>query len=110
MFGNFADVQQSVQAGQNFNERAEIRQPADLAEISLPYLGRGRQIADNLQSLVRGDFIVRSHVDLAGIFHVDLHARLLDDAANHLATGPNHVANPGCRYEVHKPKPSRGLL
>src|SRR5260370_237278 len=39
VFGNFADVQQSVQAGQNFNERAEIRQAADLPEISLPYLG-----------------------------------------------------------------------
>ena len=40
VFGDFADMQQAVQAGQNFDERAEIRQTADLAEISLAYLGR----------------------------------------------------------------------
>src|ERR1019366_634918 len=93
VLGDFADVQQSVQARQNLDERAEIREPADPAEISLPYLGRSGQIADDLQSLVRRDFIVRRYVDFAGIFHVDLYAGLLDDAANHLATGPNHVAN-----------------
>ena len=27
------------------------------------------------------------------VFDVDLHAGLLDDAANHLAAGPNHVAD-----------------
>src|ERR1039458_2031396 len=93
VLGDFADVQQSVRARQNLDERAETSEPADPAEISLPYLGRSGQIADDLQSLVRRDFIVRRYVDFAGIFHVDLYAGLLDDAANHLATGPNHVAN-----------------
>jgi hypothetical protein len=43
VFGDFADVQQSVQSRQNLDERAEIRQAADLAEISLPHFGRGRE-------------------------------------------------------------------
>jgi hypothetical protein len=42
VFGDFADVQQTVQAGQNFDERSEIRQAADLPEIGLPHLGRRR--------------------------------------------------------------------
>ena len=37
--------------------------------------------------------IVRGHVDLAGVFDVDLHAGLLDDAADHLAAGPDQVAD-----------------
>ena len=45
VFRDFADMQQAVQARQNLDERAEIRQAADLTEISLPYLGRSRQIA-----------------------------------------------------------------
>ncbi len=48
VFGNFADVQQAIQAGQNLDERAEIGEAADLAKISLTHLGRSGQIADNL--------------------------------------------------------------
>src|SRR5260221_2345870 len=40
VFGDFTDVQQSIQARQNFDERAKIRPAADLDEIGLPYLGR----------------------------------------------------------------------
>ncbi len=39
VLGNFADVQQAVGAGNDFDERAEVRQPRDLAEIGLPYFG-----------------------------------------------------------------------
>ena len=112
---DFADVEQAVEARQNFDERAEIGQAADFAEIGLPYFGRSRQIADDLQRLVRRNLVVRRHVDLAGIFHVDLHAGLLDDAANHLATGPNHVANlvdrnlQGVDTRRVSSKPSRAL-
>ena len=93
MLGDFADVEQAFGAGNDFDECAEIRQPRDFAEIGLPYFGGCRQVADDLQSLVGRSFVVRSDIDFAGVFDVDLHASLLDDGANHFAAGPNHVAN-----------------
>src|SRR5580704_10393699 len=93
MLSHFADVQQPVGPRNDLNERPEIRQPGDRSQVSLPHLGGSRKIADDLQCLVRRSLIVRSHVDLTGIFDVDLHPGLLDDRANHFATGPNHVAN-----------------
>src|ERR1700736_2252538 len=35
MLGNFADVQQTVGAGEHLHERADLRQPHHFAEISL---------------------------------------------------------------------------
>ena len=93
MLGNFADMQQAVGARNDFDKRTEIRQACDRSEVSLPYFGSRRQIADDLQRLVRRSFIVRSHIDLAGIFHIDLDAGLLDDRANHLAARPDDVSN-----------------
>ena len=46
MFGNFADVQQAFGSRNDFDERAEIRQPSDFAEISLAYFGGRRDVAE----------------------------------------------------------------
>ena len=51
MLRHFADVQQTFGARNDLDERAEIRQPRDFPEISLPYLGGRRDVADNLQRL-----------------------------------------------------------
>src|SRR5271155_1640168 len=93
MLSHFADVEQPVSPRNDFDECTEIRQAGDSTEIGFPYLCGSRQVANNLQRLIRRGFIVRSHVDFAGIFNVDLHPGLFDDRANHFATGPNHVAN-----------------
>ena len=93
MLSNFADVQQAIGSGDNLDKRAEISQPRHFAEVRLPDFGvavRSRMICERL---VGGSFIVRSNVDLARIFHVNLHAGLLDDAADHLSARSNHVAN-----------------
>src|SRR5580693_703876 len=62
MLSHFADVQQPISPRNNFDESPEIRQPRHGPKISLPYLGRSRQIADDLQRLIRRSFVVRSHV------------------------------------------------
>src|SRR5438552_2403187 len=93
MFGDFADVQQAFGAGNNFDECAEVRQPGDFAKIGLPYFRGRRQITNDLQRLVRRDLIVRRYIDLASVFDVNFDAGLLDDRTDHLASGPNHVAN-----------------
>jgi hypothetical protein len=48
---NFADMQQTVGAGDDLDERAEIGQPRHSTEVGLAYLGRGGQVADDLQGL-----------------------------------------------------------
>src|SRR3984893_891237 len=42
---DFADMQQTVGAGDDLDERAEIGQPRHSTEVSLAYLGRGGQVA-----------------------------------------------------------------
>ena len=93
VFRDFADVQQAVGAGDDFDESAEVSQAGDCAEIGFADLGRGREVADDLEGLGCRSLVVRGHVDLAGVLDVDLHAGALDDAANHLAAGPDDVAN-----------------
>ena len=93
MLGDLADVQQAVGAGEDFNERAELDQPDHLAEVGLSEFRHSRQIADHLNGSVGGDFITRSNVDLTVVFDVNLHAGLLDDGANHLASGSDDVSN-----------------
>src|ERR1700733_11567450 len=93
MLSHFADVQQPISPGDDLNESAEIRQPRNSTEISLPYLGRSRKIANDLQRLIRRSLVVGSHVNFARVFDVDLYPSLLNDGANHFAAGANHIAN-----------------
>ena len=93
VFGDFADVQQAVGAGEDLDERAEIDQPHHFAQIGLAHFGGGREIGDDLQRLVGRASIGRSHVNGAIVLHVDLDAGLLDDAANHLAAWSDDVAD-----------------
>src|SRR5579884_802452 len=93
MFGDFADVQQAIGAGEDLDEGAEIGQAHHFAEIRFADLGGGGEVADHLQRLGCRFFVIRGDIDAAGIFDVDLDAGGLNDAANYLATGPNHVAD-----------------
>src|SRR5881397_3728647 len=58
MLSHLADVQQAICARKNFDKRAKICQPRDLAQVSLPDLGCRGQIANNLQGLVRRGLVV----------------------------------------------------
>src|SRR5208283_1801243 len=89
MLGDFADVQQAVCAGNDFDERSEVGQARHRAQICLTHFGGCRDVSDHPQGLGRGFLIARRHIHLAGVFDVDLDARLLDDAANDLASRPD---------------------
>ena len=65
MLRDFADVQQAIQAGKDFNEGAEISQTRNFSEIGFPYLSRRGEITDDLQSFRGGSFVVGSDVDFA---------------------------------------------
>src|SRR5260221_11655946 len=92
MLRDLTDVEQAVRAREDLNERAELSQPYNLAEIRLADLRSRRDVADDLQCLCQSTFIARCHVHFAGIFHVDLHARAFHDAADHLAARSDQVA------------------
>src|SRR5579871_184879 len=93
MFRHFADMQQTFRARNDLDKRSEICQPRDFPEISLPYLGRRGDVADNLQRLLGRRLIARRHLHQTGVFHIDLDSRLLDDRPDHLSTRPNQIAN-----------------
>jgi hypothetical protein len=93
VLSHFADVQQPVGAGNDLNESTEVGQARDFAQVSLSYLGGRRDIANNLQRLRCGRLIARRDFHQPGIFHVDLDAGLLHDAADHFAAGSDQIAN-----------------
>ena len=93
VFGDFADVQQAIGAGEDLDKSAEIGEANDFPKIGFSHFGRGRNVADDLQGLTHRRFIARSDVDLAGVLNVDLHTGLLNDSADHLASRADQVAN-----------------
>src|SRR5260370_11734791 len=74
VLGDFADVQQAVGAGEKLDESAELRQPNDFAEISLPDFGAGGDIADPLQSRIAAGSARGAAVHGALLADVDLDA------------------------------------
>src|SRR6185436_2753524 len=75
------------------HERAEIGDALYFPEVRLVELGRGRQLLDDRDRLLRGRAVGRRHVHAAIVFHVDLDAGALDDAPDHLAARPDDVAD-----------------
>src|SRR5690348_14952012 len=71
MLRHFADVQQALGARNDFDKRTKVRQSSNLPEISLPYLGRRRDVADNLQRLLCRRLIARRDFHQPGVFHID---------------------------------------
>src|SRR5580700_5112046 len=51
MLGNFADVQQTVGAGNDLDERSEVGQARHRAQIRLTHFGRSRDVSDHPQGL-----------------------------------------------------------
>src|SRR5579862_2558091 len=93
VLGDFADVQQAIGTGNDLHERAEVGESRYRPEIGFAYFGGGGQIANHLQRLCGGGFVVRGDIHFTGILDVDLHASLVNDAANHLSAGPDQIAN-----------------
>ena len=90
---DLGDVEQAVGARHDLDERAEIGDALHLAHVGLVELGRGRQLLDDRNRLLRGGAVSRRDVHAAIVLHVDLHAGPLDDAADHLAARSDDVAD-----------------
>src|SRR5580704_15419390 len=93
LLGDFADVQESVGAGENFHEGAEFREAHDLAEVGLADFGGGCNVTDHLESGFGGRSTIGEHVHLAVVHDVDFHAGGFDNRPDFLSARANQVAN-----------------
>ena len=83
----------SVGAGEDFDERAEIGDTYDFAEIRLAHFGNGRDVAHHLQRAVGGIAVGGEDVHCSVVRDVDLDAGLVDDSLDHLAAGSDQLTD-----------------
>src|SRR5271168_1837035 len=93
MLGDFADVQQSVGAGEKLDERAELREAHDFAKIGFADFGTGGDVADHLQGRISAGSAGGENVHGAVFQDVDLDAGGFDNGADFLAARPDEVTD-----------------
>src|ERR1035438_6711257 len=93
MLCDLGDVKQAVGAGEEFDERAELRQPDNFAKVGLADLRNRGDVADHSERLLQTICVARRNVDPTGVIHINLGASLLNDAANGSAALANEIPN-----------------
>ena len=91
--GDLRDVEQAVGVREDLDEGPEVGDALDGAGVRRADLGLGREAADDVERLLHGLRIRRGHVDRAVVLDVDGDARLIDDALDRLAAGPDDQAD-----------------
>src|SRR5271170_4417094 len=93
MFGDFADVQEAVGAGEEFDEGAEFREANDFAEIGFADFGGSGDVANHLQGRIAAGAAGGEDVDRAVFEDVDFDAGGFDDGLDLLAAWADEVAD-----------------
>src|SRR5262249_547183 len=93
ILGDLRDVQQSLRPGHDLDERAELLDALDLADVDPVELGLATDVLDDLDRLLGGIARRREDRHLAVVLDVDLCAGLLLDAADDLAAGTDDLAD-----------------
>src|ERR1700687_1145430 len=93
MFGDFADVQQAVRSGEQFDECAEFGQSHYFAQIRFSNFSGCGDVANHLKRGVASGAAGREDMHGTIFQYVDLDARGFDDRADFLATRPDEIAN-----------------
>src|SRR5713226_10702358 len=93
MLGDFADVQEAVGAGEEFDKGAEFRKAHDFAEIGLADFGAGGDVANHLQGRIAAGSAGGEDVHGAVFEDVDLDAGRFNDGPDLLAARADEVAN-----------------
>src|SRR5205085_3702769 len=92
VLGYLTDVEESVRAGEDFDERAEVNDARDRPQVGLSDFGLGGERANLCDGRLRGVAVGCGDEDCAVVFDINLRAGLLDDGAYHLAARPDDVA------------------
>src|SRR5277367_1806779 len=93
MFGDFADVQEAVGAGEKFNEGAELREANNFAEVGFADFGGGGDVANHLQGRIAASAAGREDVNRAVFENVDFDSGGFDDGLDLLAARTDEVAD-----------------
>src|SRR5579859_1952568 len=93
VFGDFADVQEAVGAGEELDECAKLRQANDFAKIGFADFGGGGDVADHLQGRIAAGAAGGEDMHGTVFEDVDLDARSFDDGPDFLATWADEVTD-----------------
>src|SRR5580704_7234533 len=93
MFGDFADVQEAVGAGEEFDESAELREANDFAQVGFADFCGSGDVADHLQGRIAASAAGREDVHGAVFENVNLDAGGFDDGFDFLAARTDEVAD-----------------
>ncbi len=93
MLCDLGHMEKTVSSGEDLNERPELSDPYDLAEIDLADLRNRRDVADHLNRARQAIRVARCNIDPTRIINVDLDAGRIDDAANDLAARSDEITN-----------------
>src|SRR6202140_3903121 len=93
VFGELADPDETLFLGHDLHEGTEAHQARHLALVDPPDLDVVGQVVDHRHRLLRRRGVGGRDDHAAVVLHVDLGTGLLDDLANHLAAGADHVAD-----------------
>src|SRR6267143_2279754 len=93
MFGNFADVQEAIGAGEKLDESAKLREANDFAEIGLADFCAGGDVADHLQGRIAAGSAGGKDVHGAVLQNVNFDAGGFDDGPDLFAAGTDEVAD-----------------
>ncbi len=93
VLGDLGDVEETVGAGEDLDEGAELGEADDLAEVGLADLRDGGDVGDHLDGAGEAVGVGGGDVDAAGVVDIDLDAGGVDDAADDLAAGSDEVAD-----------------
>src|SRR5438045_9584582 len=80
--GDVGNVQQTISARKDFDESAEIDDPADGADVGLAHFSFGRQPANPRDCRVGGASVRGSDRNGTVVFDIDLRTSLFDESAN----------------------------
>src|SRR6266540_736864 len=93
VLGDLGDVEQPLGAGHDLDEGAELLDALHLAQVDTVQLRLAADVLDDVHCHLRRVAAGGEDRDLAVVLHVDLGAGLLLDAADHLAAGPDDLAD-----------------
>src|SRR5207245_5225580 len=94
VLGELADMDQPVLVGHDLDNGHEVHDPDHLALVVLANFDFTRQVADYLLGLRRRLTVDRADDHPPVVFDVDRgHTGVLDDLADHLAAGADHLAD-----------------
>ena len=93
MLCDLGDVEEPVGAWEDLDERAELGESHDLAEVGLTYFRDSRDVGDHLDGAGETIGVGRGYIDPARVVDIDLDSSGIDDAADDLTAGSDEVAD-----------------